>query len=140
VGVNASKNNMSSTHHGAYALKNIQRVPSACKWSILAKHGAFVSAIVKNNIFQTSEELEPGPRHPNYMRLHRWWEILDLGHGNCTSEHGEVSLHPSQKYLSLSDWRSPCCWFGSCGWYHLWLRMSPGPREFSWMHSPHIYT
>jgi hypothetical protein len=34
-------------------------------------------------------------------------EILDLGHGNYTSEHGEVSLHPSQNSLSLSGWRSP---------------------------------
>jgi hypothetical protein len=66
-------------------------------------------AIVNDDIFQMPEKLDPGPWHPNYMRLHRWWEILDLGHGHCTSEHGEVPLHPSQHSLSLSGWRSPCC-------------------------------
>jgi hypothetical protein len=64
-------------------------------------------AIVKNDVFQTSEELDLGPWYPNYMRLHNWREILDLDHGNHTSEHGEVPLHLSQHSLSLSGWRSP---------------------------------
>jgi hypothetical protein len=87
--------------------------------------GPIGPAVVNNDIFQMPEELDPSLWHPNYMRLHGWWEILDLGHGNCTSECGEVPLHPSQNSLSLSSWRSPCgCWsVNYCCWYCLWSRM-----------------
>jgi hypothetical protein len=103
--------------------------------------GPIGPAIVNDDVSQMPKKLDPSPWHPNYMRLHRWWEILDLGHGNCTSERGEVPLHPSQNSLSLSGWRSPCgCWSVDCCWYHLWSRTSPSPREVCRVHWSHICT
>jgi hypothetical protein len=79
--------------------------------------GPIGPAVVNDDIFKMPEKLDPSLWHPNYMRLHGWWEILDLDHGNYTSENNEVLLHPSQKYLGLSGWRSPCgCWSVDCCW------------------------
>jgi hypothetical protein len=50
-------------------------------------------AIVNHDVFQMPEELEQSLWHPNYVRLHRWWEILDLCHRDYASERGEVPLH-----------------------------------------------
>jgi hypothetical protein len=143
VGVNASKNTYPVYITGLMPSKIYKRVPSARKWSILAKHGACWPCHSEQRCFPNAEELDPGPWHPNYVRLHRWWEILDLGHGNCTSERGEVLLHPSQNSLSLSGWRSPCCCCWSDG--YCWLVL-PLVEDVAWSSRslldalvPHLY-
>jgi hypothetical protein len=82
-----------------------------------------------NNIFQTPKKSDPRPWCPHYMRLHRWWQILNLCHGDCASERGKISLYSSQNPLSLTGWKlSCCCWSpcgGGCG---PWPRTSPVPR------------
>jgi hypothetical protein len=96
VGVNASKNKV-GIHHGAYALKNIQKVPSTHNSLAYLSSGPIGPAVVNDDVGQMPKKLDPSLWHPHYMRLHGRWEILDLGHRNCTSERGEVLLHPASK-------------------------------------------
>jgi hypothetical protein len=62
--MSASKDNMSSTHHRAYALKTIQRVPSACNWSTLAKHGAYWPCHSEQRLFPNTERARPRSMAP----------------------------------------------------------------------------
>jgi len=115
--------------------KKYTKVPSTRNSLSYLRSGPIGPAIVNDNVAKTPEKLDPSPCHPHYIMLHKQWENLDLDHRNCTSEHGEVALHPPQKSLSLSSWRSSY----DC-WSHLWSRTLSSPCEVRQVHWSHIYT
>jgi hypothetical protein len=73
--------------------------------------------IMHYGVGQTPEQLDPCPGYSYYMRLHRWWQILDLCHGHATGEGCQVPLYPPQYSLtSVDDGPTSACgssWLGS---------------------------
>ena len=67
--------------------------------------------VIINDVFQTSKKPDPCPWHPHYMRLHRWWKVLNLYHRDCASERSKVPLNSPEDSLGLSCWEVPyyCC-------------------------------
>jgi hypothetical protein len=97
--------------------------------------------VIINSVFQTLKQSDLRPWCPHYMRLHGWWQILNLCHRDGASERGKISLNSSQNPLRLTGWKlSSCCWSPYDSRCNPWSRMTPVPHIIHRSLRSHICT